>query len=131
MGKIINKRFSSIVLSLIFLLIVPSCRNRTKWFQLECSWKNNTYNFVIHTERFTAILVHEDTRYNFEYGVDNMGKTIEFNYPKEDQNNGVTEEDIVLAANTTWKYDILYLTFKKDTIADLLGKTLEFYKINN
>ena len=132
MEQVRHKKNRFLFIILLFpLLLLSSCRWQTKWFQLDCSWKNDEYEFIIN-QGGSADLTFEDIQYKFDFGVDNTGKNIDFNLSKNQESiYSVTEDGILMSADVTCKNDFLYLTFTKDEIADLLGKTLVFYKVNN
>ena len=76
-------------------------------------------------------------KYDFSNNEQISSKNTYINSPMKDTRRHYIKKVIVnIPSNDklkedNFKNDFLYLTFTKDEIADLLGKTLVFYKVNN
>lgn len=112
---------------MLFLLFATACRSKKKWFNYDCSWKCDEYNFRIEKHGGSAVLNYNDIEHSLKAYKSNNARDIGFYYSSS--NEGVSEDMIVMKANTTFKNDILYLEFTKDDVADFLGKTLTFTKV--
>mgnify|MGYP004447579363 FL=1 len=122
-----NKFIYKIVLLISSLL--SSCRWNTKWFQLNCSWKNDEYCFTIYDECCFADFTYNNISFHLGCSLSNNGTYIEFHYIYEDTSQHLTDNDYVMKANANYERQTLYLTFTKDQIIDLQGKTREFHQI--
>ena len=118
-------RIRNILAIFLFVILLTSCRNKTKWFNYNCKWECPEYNFYLGKQGSTATLTYNEETYTFTTGKSNNATYIKFYIP----NGKKYVENYSMKANTTYKNDILYLEFTEDEIADFVGKTLEFRKV--
>ena len=109
-------------------LILPSCRNKTKWFNYDCKWECTEFNFYLGKQGNNAVFTYNEVEYHLDTAISNNATYIRF-FSGENSEEILSDENQVMFANTTYKDDILYLEFTQDDIANLEGKTLTFTKV--